>query len=105
MNVTEFVQGKQVKDIWGVGYHYRSLYDFLTLYKQYKRVSPCYKSAFLQDREYDTESLITTCEHYDFDSMVTDVNYKKIVHMIDKHKQELLSIYSKKYLEMNRISY
>ena len=83
---------------------YRSLYEYLTLYKGYKRVCPAYKSAFIQHLEVD-DIIIIACENYSADSMVTDSNYDKICKMVEKHEHDILELYGKDFLTMHRYSY
>ena len=83
---------------------YRSLYEYLTLYKGYKKVSPIYKSAFIQHLEVD-DMIIIACENYDSDSMVTDSNYDKICKMVTKHEKDIVELYGKDFLTMHRYSY
>ena len=84
---------------------YKSLYQFFTEHKGRKKVSPVYKSAFLQNLEDDGDFLYIACENYDKDSMVTDANYNKICNMVDKYEDELLAFYNKKAVEIIRYSY
>ena len=83
---------------------YRSLYEYLTLYKEYKRVCPAYKSAFIQHLEVD-DIIIIACENYSADSMVTDSNYDKICKMVEKHEHDILELYGKDFLTIHRYSY
>ena len=83
---------------------YRSLYEYLTLYKGYKRVCPAYKSAFIQHLEVG-DMIIIACENYSADSMVTDSNYDKICKMVEKHKHDILELYGKDFLTIHRYSY
>lgn len=83
---------------------YRSLYEYLTLYKGYKRVCPAYKSAFIQHLEVDG-MIIIACENYSADSMVTDSNYDKICKMVEKHEHDILELYGKDFLTIHRYSY
>lgn len=102
----DFVQGIETEDLLGKHYKYRSLYSFLVDYKNYKRVSKIYKSAFLQDREEIEDILFIACETYDYyECPVTDKYYARICHMIEKHKKELMSIYSKSDIQIVRYSY
>ena len=103
MEAKEFVKGELNSNGF---YQYRSLYDYLKLYKKYKKVSPIYKSAFLQNREGDSDNtLIIACENYDYESMVSDENYDRICRRIEKHLEDILKLYDKKYWCMRRYSY
>lgn len=102
MTKTEFITNINPN----TGYNeYRSLYEFLSDYKGFKRVSNIYKSAFLQNEENEDDYLFIACEVYDDTSLVTDANYNRICEMIEKYETELLEFYDKKYIEMIRYSY